>query len=99
MAYGSQREPLGVFTVAYMYVFGGYLIAVIASLLLGGDAGVWQSLLQNVLVGFLFGGIIFAVIGVILFIVGFLFRVRDWLRRVGADTPPDAVTIPTASPE
>lgn len=47
---------MGVFTVAYMYVFGGYLVTVLALLVLGGDAGAWQSLLQNILVGLIFGG-------------------------------------------
>ncbi|GAA2983265.1 hypothetical protein JOD63_000702 [Microbacterium terrae] len=95
IAYGSQREPLGVFTVAYMYVLGGYLIAVVASLVLGGDAGAWQSLFQSVLGGLVFGGIIFALIGVALFIIGLVFKIRDWLTPHNSQSSVDVAPDPT----
>ena len=97
IAYGSQREPVGVFTVAYMYVVGGYLIAAVASLVLGGDAGAWQSLLQNVLIGVVFGGIIFMLIGLALFITGLVFKIRDWLRGRRSNWSADAGAMETPS--
>lgn len=94
VAYGSQREPMGVFTVAYMCVFGGYLVAVVALLVLGGNAGAWQSLLQNLVIGVIFGGIIFALIGVALFLIGLVFKIRDWLRRRAAAVTVEAGSTP-----
>lgn len=97
LAYGAQREPLGVFMVAYMFVFGGYLIAVVALLVMGGDASAWRALFQSVLVGVVFGGMIFALIGVALFIAGFVFRVRDWMRRGTSTTSAEAHALAIAS--
>lgn len=97
VAYGSQREPLGVFTVAYLFLFGGYLLSLVALLVLGGDAGAWRSLFQSLLLGLSFVGVIFALIGVALFTTGVVFRARDWVRARTPKTPPEAPAATTAS--
>lgn len=68
--------------------------SVVALLVLGGNIEAWQSLLQNILIGLIFGGIVFALIGLALFTVGLVFKVRDWLRRRSADAPREAGTTP-----
>ncbi len=82
--YGGQREPLGVFTVSYLFAFGGYLIAILALLLLDGNPGWWRSLAQGLLTGVLLAGAVFFVIGVLLLGSGIFFRIRDlWPWRKG----------------
>lgn len=96
VAYGTQREPLGVFTVAYMFVFGGYLLSLVSLLVVGGDAGAWQSLATSLLIGLVFGGLVFVLIGIALFVVGIVFRVRDWRRGHNLQTSVDGELAPTA---
>lgn len=78
LAHGTQRQPLNVFTAAYWFVFGGYLLFVLPLLILGGDANAWRSLFNNALIGVAIGGIIFSLIGVALFVAGAWFKVREW---------------------
>jgi hypothetical protein len=80
LKYGAQREPLGVFAAAYLFVVGGLLLAVVAVLVLGGDGGAWVSLLQSLLVGLGFGGLLLALMGIVLGGFGVAFRIRDWWR-------------------
>ncbi len=94
LKYGAQREPLGVFAAAYLFVVGGLMIAVIALLVLGGDAGAWASLFQSLLIGVVFGGLLLALMGLVLSGYGAFFRIRDWWSGRGetqsTQAPPDA---------
>lgn len=96
IAYGAQREPMGVFTVAYLFFFGGYLLSLVSLLVVGGDAGAWQSLVTSLLIGLVFAGLVFVLIGVALFIVGIVFRVRGWQRGHNLQSSADSELAPTA---
>ncbi|MFK4804308.1 hypothetical protein ACI3KX_00435 [Microbacterium sp. ZW CA_36] len=78
--YGAQREPMGVFGAAYLFTVGGFVLAIVAILILGGDAGAWLSLFQSNLIGLALGGLLLALVGIGLVAIGVGFRIRDWRR-------------------
>jgi hypothetical protein len=78
LKYGAQRDLLGVFSTAYLFVVGGLILAFMAVLVLGGDAGAWASLFQSLLIGVVLGGLLLALMGITLFGFGAFFRIRDW---------------------
>ena len=80
IAYGSQREPMGVFAAAYLFVVGGFVLATVALLILGGDSGAWVSLFQSLLIGVALVGLLLSLSGIALFAIGVWFRIRDWQR-------------------
>lgn len=94
--YGAQREPMGVFGAAYLFTVGGFLLATVALLVLGGDAGAWVSLLQSLLLGLAFGGLLFSLVGIGLLAVGVGFRIRDW-RRARASAAQSDVAAPAGA--
>ncbi|WIM14998.1 hypothetical protein [Microbacterium sp. zg-B96] len=96
VAYGARREPLGVFTVAYLFFFGGYLLSLVSLLVVGGDAGAWQSLVTSLFVGLVFTGLVFVLIGFALFVAGIVFKVRDWRHGHNLQISADGALAPTA---
>ncbi|MFE4727346.1 hypothetical protein [Microbacterium sp. NPDC056736] len=94
--YGAQREPMGVFGAAYLLTVGGFLLAIVAILILGGDAGAWVSLFQSLLIGLALGGLLLSLVGIALLVAGLGYRIRDWWRARVSTEPSDAA--PAAGP-